>query len=393
MSGITKVLDHCTRSRPMPNPPAGVLPTIQKLHAQGGTAIAGDPYAFACGWEITRDNPGVVYLSLANNHAFSSGHIAITGESGYGKGHLAFLIVSQLCLRATTGQLQILAIDPKRDFALWKGLSHNWREPVVGRSPEAIGAAMQLLRAERERRELLRERHRVLEFEEIPMVDRPPMLLVYIGELDVLKLGTGDLDEWLSVEMSAARSSGIRYLIDDQNSSGREARWRKHIGTYLAGFQSSQDWVKPNIGMTPSEIRELGAIPQHELAGRGYFTVRNGRDVISVRAPLVDTSARYTVLEQLPKAEKPRSVLDDIPRGQDSATPGAGGDSRKKIVVTADERTRILAAAEQHSSRMDVCAAVFSGATGSLAYQKTKLVLDEAGLLMPRGVVQTAEAA
>lgn len=379
-----KVRDYRLRSRPLADPPAGVLPTITKMEAQE-PELAHDPYLFPVGWETTRGNPGVVCLTLDDRSEYRSGNIAITGESGYGKGHLLFLICATLCLRATTHQVQIFAIDPKRDFSLWKGKAHNWREPVLGRDPAQIRAALEALRTERERREALRERHRVLEFAEIPAALRPPMLLVAIAELDVLQYGTDDLDRWLAAEMSAARSSGIRYLIDAQNNSGRETRWRTHIGTYLAGFQSSQDWVRPNIGMTPAEIRELGAIPQHELQGRGYFTVRNGRDVVSVRAPQVETALRHELLARLPDTPAPIGVLDHRPGADRPPVPQAG--ARPQVVVTPEERARIVAAARLHPRRVDVCAAAFDGATGGPAYQKTKRVLDEEGLLLPAGEV------
>src|SRR5690606_10204519 len=118
-----------------------------------------------------------------------------------------------------------------------------------------------------------------------------------------------------------------------------------------AGFQSSQDWVKPNIGMALAEIRELGATPQHELPGRGYFTVRNGRDVISVRAPLIDTAARHDVLSRLPDAPAPLTVLDGLPQAQ-QATAGGSGSGKPPVAVTADERARIIAAAQRHSRRV-----------------------------------------
>ena len=392
-----KVRDYKQRSEPMATPPPGIQPALQKLAAQAGD-LARDPYLFPVGWEITRGNPGVVALSLDNASEYRSGHIAITGESGYGKGHLAFLICAALTMRTTTAQMQIFAIDPKRDFALWKGKAHLWREPVLGRDPTAIKAAMAAIRAEREARERLREEHRVLEFEELPETARPPVLLIYISELDVLQLGADDLDGWLAAELSTSRASGIRFLIDAQNNSSRETRWRTHIGTFIAGFQSSQDWVRPNIGLSVNEIRERGAIPQNDLPGRGYFTVRNGRDVITVRAPHMPTSLRYEVLNKLPDNPQPVSVVASNPVPTTTATiptatipTPARPDNRRRISVTPDERTAILAAAKRFRLRRDVCAAVFEGATGGPAYQKVKMVLDEEGLLLDP--TQTLEAA
>ncbi|MBX0331439.1 hypothetical protein K2Z83_27685, partial [Oscillochloris sp. ZM17-4] len=152
-----KATDHLTRSRPAENPPPGIVPTIRDLVSY--EVAAEDPFIFPVGWKQAHNRPpNAIGYSLWPASEYFSGHIAISGETRYGKGNLAFLILATLCLRLTTAQLQVLAIDPKRDFALWRGLAHNWREPVLGRDPATIQAAMAALRAERERREVLRER-------------------------------------------------------------------------------------------------------------------------------------------------------------------------------------------------------------------------------------------
>lgn len=396
-----KAVSSLNTHRPLSNPPPGILPTVQKLLHQE-PELSRDPLFFAVGWTELRGSAGVISFTFDGRSEYFSGHIAISGESGYGKGNLAFLIFAQVCLRATTAQAQVFAIDPKCDFSLWKGKAHNWREPVLGRDPAQIRAAMEALRAERERRELLRERFRVLNHEELHDAVRPPTLLVYIAELSVLNLGTDDLDGWLAAEMSTARAAGIRYIIDDQNNSNRSTSYRTHYSTFLAGFQSSQDWVKPNMGMGPEEIRKLGALPPHELPGRGYFTLRNGRAVITMRAPLVDLAAREEVLARLPDVAEPQVVAPlPVEREGTTASPVGAKGRRGEVVVTAADEARILQAADQilaragaSARRVDVCALAFDGATSGDEYQKTKQVLDQHKLLVRRaGAAQVVEVA
>jgi hypothetical protein len=385
-----KVLNHIDRSIPHPSPPPGLKPLIEKLYVQFPDRVASDTYVFGCGCEITRGNPGLVITSLSNTSPIYAGHMLITGETSSGKGHLAFLLLAQLCYRTTTDQFRVFCIDPKQDSFLWEGKAHNWREPVLGRDRTAITKAMVALRAERERRDALRARYRVLEWQELPDQARPPLLLVYISELDGLKLGCDDLDEWMTTELGMARASGIRYLIDVQNVSNRETSWRTHIGTFFAGFQSSRDSVKPNCGMTVEELRERGAIPPNELDGPGYFTIRSGKGAFTVRAPKMDLAERNAVLAHLPDGAAP-SVLDATP-----ARIGEGGVSftverqvAKRIVVTDEERAAIRAAAQRLDSRRKICLDVF-GSTGGTGYEKVRLVCDEAGLLT--GSSQLTEA-
>ncbi|MEI7646656.1 MAG: hypothetical protein WCJ55_20475, partial [Chloroflexales bacterium] len=140
-----------------------------------------------------------------------------------------------------------------------------------------------------------------------------------------------------------------------QNTSGKVTEWRTHIGTYIAGFQASQDWVRPNIGMGVDELRELGGVPMNKFPGPGYFTVRSGVDVATVRAPWVDIAARQAALALLPDTALPLS----IDAGPEDAP---GGKRKPELAITPEEEARILAAAALHSKRTDVCAAAFAGA-------------------------------
>jgi len=376
-----KAVTALTSHKPLANPPGGVAPTLQRMLHQE-PELSRDPLFFAVGWLEVQRRASVICFTFDGRSPYFCGNIAISGETRKGKGNLAFLICALICLRASTSQAQVFAIDPKRDFALWRGKAHNWREPVLGRDPAMLQAAMDALRTERERREQLRERHRVLVHEELPDAVRPPTLLVYIAELSVLGLATQDLDSWLAAEMSTALASGIVYIIDDQNNSNRTTAYRTHYGTFLAGCQSSQDSVKPNIGMGPEELRKLGAIPPHELPGPGYFTLRNGRDVYSFRTPLISLDDREAVLAHLPNSPRPLKITLPI-SAADAAATSAVDERRPKVVVTDEERGRILSEALKHSSRGDLTAAVFNGRRTGEAAQKVKLVCDEAGLLLP----------
>jgi len=370
------------RPVPMPNPPVGALATVRALEAQVRTHPP-DPYLFPVGWELVRGTPGVVSLSLASKSPFRSGNIAVTGESQYGKGTLVFLVLAALCLRATPAQLRVLAIDPKRDFALWRGKEHNWREPILGREPTRARAALRAVTEERERRARLREEYGVVQHEDLPEGVRPPILVVYVGELNTLRLDVPEVEKWLTSEMSTVLADGIRFLIDDQNTSGKVTDWRTHIGTYIAGFQASQDWVRPNIGMGVDELRELGGVPMNKFPGPGYFTVRSGVDVATVHAPWIDIATRQAALALLPDTALPLS----IDAGPEDAP---GGKRKPELAITPDEEARILAAAALHSKRTEVCAAAFDGATTGEEYTKTKTVLDRHRLLVPGSSTEAA---
>ena len=396
------VYDHRFKARPMEHPPVGIQPTLDRLNRL--IPIADDPYGFAIGWEEKNGQPGLAALSLWNDSTAKAGQILITGEIDSGKSSLAFLILSTLCLRTTTGQLRVFIIDPKRvDGAYWKGKAHNWRDPVLGAKDAAgIKAGMEALRAERELREQLIERYKVDKWEALPVAVRPPLLVVYVAELEVLELGTDNLEGWLKAELTSARASGIRYILDTQTVSNKVTTWRGQLPTKIAGCQSSQDAVKPNVGLSLQEIEELGGIPPHKLPGPGYFVVRNKREVLTVRTPRITSDERWRVLEALPNAPEalqPASTRSEgiealqpasetakkpaeSPPARSTEAPEAAKPAPPAVVVTTQEKADILAAAEKFPSRRQVCSEVFN-TTGGEAYKKVQLVLDEAEKLLP----------
>ena len=396
------VLDYRDKPHPMKNPPAGIRTTLERLNRL--IPRDHDPYAFVVGWETRRDVPGILALSLNNAQPNKSGQILITGEPGNGKTSLSFLLMATICLRTTIGQFRLFIIDPKRvDGAFWKGKAHNWREPILGGDDrEAIATGMTALRREREARERLIEDHKVSQWSNLPMTVRPPLLLVYVSELSILRLGTDDLEGWLISELTAARASGIVYMLDTQTVSNMKTGWRSMIGTFLALGQSSRTAVEPNIGLTQAEIEELGGTPPHKLPDAGYITARSKRQVATVRAPYIDDAERWRVLEALPNAPealRPASPRSDgiealqsasetakkpaeSPPARSSEAPEAPKPAPPAVVVTTQEKADILAAAEKFPSRRQVCSEVFKS-TGGDAYKKVQLVLDEAEKLLP----------
>lgn len=386
-----RVIRELTRSRPMPNPPGGLAPTLQRLRQH-----TTDPYAFALGWEITQGNPDVGFLSLANDSPFRSGNIAITGEPGHGKGNAGLAYLLALANSTTTSQLRIQILDPKvSDGSLWTGRAHLWREPVLGDDVASIQAMMRALREERQQRDQLRAKHKVREWEELPLEVRPPLLVVWITELATIAKAVERCDDWLERELSQCRSSGIRYILDLQNQSGKEMAWRSQIGTFIAGFQSSSHHIRPNIGMSSEEIVQLGGMLPTELKV-GQFTVRNKRDVLTVTVPYLSTEDLRAALAALPAAEVPVAPTVEA----SSATPAGVAEVREAppvddLPISPELWTRIASVArdlqlkDSNATRADVYRIVFADGDPKAKpsgdnYKRIRRVCDTEGLLLPK---------
>lgn len=377
------------RSRPMPTPPSGLWPTLTRLRQL--PEHTGDPYAFALGWEITRGNPDVVSLTFANDSEYRAGHIAVTGESGHGKGTLVHNILLQLAHTATTSQMRIQIIDRKRsDGALWAGKAHLWRAPVLGDAAQPIRDIMAALRQERQRRDDLREQYRVREWEELPIEVRPPLLVVWITELAAVVKALDNADDWLEEELGACRSSGVRYILDLQNQSGKEMSWRTHVGTFIGGFQSSTYHIRPNLGLGAEEITELGGVLPTELH-RGQFTVRNKRDVVSITIPPLSTADIATALQPLPDAAS--TLPAEGVAGNEPTSPRSP--SAEELQISPELWARIATVArdlertQPRPNRADVYRTVFANGDPTAKargenYMKVKVVCDTEGLMMPR---------
>ncbi|KAB8140762.1 hypothetical protein F8S13_22430 [Chloroflexia bacterium SDU3-3] len=399
-------VDRELRRRTPHQSPPGLQATLARLAQQA----EGDPYEFGIGWNMFQGTPDLVSMSLSDTSIYRTGHIAITGESGHGKGTLEQAILLQLARNTTTGQLRIQIIDPKSsDGALWIGKEHLWRAPVIGEDTDQIKATMAALREERQKRDKLRTTHRVREWYELPAEVQPPRLVVWITELETISSSLREFDSWLGDELAKARASGITYLIDLQNQSGNEMRWRKHIGTFIAGFQSSTHHIQPNIGLPPSEIIQLGAFLPTDLK-RGQFVVRNKRDVTLACAPTVTTADIQQALALLPDQPEPEPAATATPIARDrreSEFMSSGSAVIDDLPITPELWAKIAAAAREveatrpSPSRADVYRLVFAGGDPKATptgdnYKRIKRVCDAERLLMPRiappmlsGVVDT----
>jgi len=288
-----KLLQH---PQPLRTPPVGFGPTLRGVAAYHET----DPYAIPIGWQNSDGVADLVTGSLHGDSPYFVGNIQVTGMTRWGKNIWEFLTTTTLCYRTTPAQLRIFCIDGKGpDGALWRGLAHNWREPITREEdiPGAI-AALEALRGERMR---LLEQHSVTKWEELPPQSRPPLIWVVINELSLLEKVLGrELESWLTRELSSALAGGIRYCILMQDASNWDTGWRRQIGLAVAGGQVSRDADKPNLGMSTAEIKERGGIPPSELAERGFFTARFYRDVVSVSIPYLNVEERKAAIARLP---------------------------------------------------------------------------------------------
>lgn len=378
-------------SKPYRQAPEGMWPTLERLERI--VPASSDPFAFAVGWEEKNQQPGIVGFTLREGDA-EFGNAAVTGKRGRGKTSLAFFIMGQLCKRATPAQFRVFIIDPKVvDGALWRGKAHNWREPVLGSDIAPVQAAAAALKQEREERQRLLDRHSVVAWEQLHPAARPPHILVYVAELSILEEALPNAEQWLTREMQTSRAAGITYMVDTQNLSGRETAWRSQVGTFLAGYQDSVDAVKPNIGMGPEEIRKLGGIPMHELPGRGCFTVREGRNVMSVYVPEISIDERRAFLATLPDAGLPLQVgaakVDQVEQPAAAAVSVGGLAGEAPIIVPPEERAKILAEIERvrtqpKPSRSKVCKNLYK-TRGGRPYNWVKQVADEIGWLVSEG--------
>lgn len=418
---------------PLDDPPPGIKPML-RWAAEHAPA---DPYFVAFGWECVRGTPALAGISLHGDSSVKATHGLITGETDSGKGVLAFLLFYQLTSHTTPDQLRVVWIDPKRDGALLRGMAHLWVAPAL--EPTDISDALTLLRLERERRSRLREQQKVLRWEELRESARPPLLFVYVGELDLvaqalatargitIERAEAEVDTFLTSELVSARAEGIRYLIDVQDAANRRMRWRKQISYFCAGYTSTLRGVEPSLNATPEEVRASGALLPTTFAAPGYFTVRVRSDFATIRTPLITLDERKRAIASLPHVSHQVTAADQLVKlreapGMVSEAPvfacsdaldtdiGAAlqplpqgveaGDVRSlvkhqmraAVEVSDAERAQIVAAvAGGLMSRRQVARHVF-GSAGGKGYSKVKQVCDELGLLTSAAELEMLEA-
>ncbi|HEU4324307.1 MAG TPA: hypothetical protein VFS21_14235 [Roseiflexaceae bacterium] len=385
--------------QPMDSPPAGIEPTYQRLLERWPD----DPYAFPIGWERSEGRPALVCASANPESPMWTGNILLTGKTRFGKDMLAFLMLWTLCRRNSPERLRIYYIDGKQsDGALWAGLglAHNLHEPVLGE--EGIGMAMVRLRELRKTRERQRVELRVTKWSEIPVAQRPPLVVVFVSELDLLELGCPrdeKLEDWLAKELASALASGIMYIVGAQTVSNRNTRWRQQCLTFIAGFQDVEVAVEPNIGMPSKELEKLGGMSPVQFPGPGYFTARINRSVVTVRAPRLDLPERRAAVEQLPRlpARPPQPALPSqpaLPAQPAQATPARSRPARvaNAAAVARPEDQAFLAAALSNSTAAQTAGQPEQPAPPPAAASAAQAAPDETDTAARRATLEAALA-
>lgn len=116
------------------------------------------------------------------------------------------------------------------------------------------------------------------------------------------------------IELTSARKAGIRYWIGAQTVANRRTRWRDQISCYCVGYQDTERAIQPNAGISSAELEELGGWSPLRFPGPGYFTIRIGRQVATIRTPKIDLAERQRAIAQLPRAKPAgQDVLADEP--------------------------------------------------------------------------------
>lgn len=379
-----------------PTVPRQAPPTLAAAVSALAREHAGRRYRFALGWCVVNGR-----LQCAGHDMLNIYHTLITGQTRAGKDNLALQILLSLSQQEPPDSLQLCIIDGKGlDFCTFEGRAHTWH---LALQPEQIGAAMDALTQERQRRGELLRAARANKW-------RPdgdiPMLVVYISELSLLEdaVGSTALTSWLNSELAAGAAFGIRYIVATQTAANFSTRWRSQISLFMAGYQPGQHQDAPNTGATTQQMRAAPhGVPPSELrpapAGAGVFTLVQADKILTLRTVHLHESELVALVESLPVAssaataattapEGPRAPLpaatateDTEPRTTAHSAPGGAAAACGAVAVSPEERKAILEAnsALPGASRREVCRRVFNGATGGHHYRKVQAVLDEAG--------------
>lgn len=286
------------------NPPANVRVSLSYI-----TAHNKRPYTFPIGWRTVYDGSAecvsAAFVGDVN-------HVALTGFTDSGKDSWAAQALLYLALTTPPQKLQLAIVDGKGGLS-WLGWEHKQHVWLFAEQPADIRPAMDKLKRERERRQLVLKAAMCEKWEEYTGSDMP-LLVAFVSELMLLQDATskGELADWLNTELTSARAAGIRYIVSGQTFTRLDTRWRSQIGLYVAGYQPRQDADEPNTSFSTKELRELGTradgvsmgIAPSELpvppAGSGVFTCVQGRTVCTVRASYYPKEHRLWMLGQMP---------------------------------------------------------------------------------------------
>lgn len=280
------------------SPPTQLTTVLQRLDREGT-----DHYRFPIGWFGDNTKPGLLTFRLVGD----VNHVLITGQSDSGKDNLAFNMLAGLVHTYSPEKLSIAFIDGKGlDWSDWRHKDHTF---LLATKLDEVGPAMAAITRERERRYTILERAGVKKWEQY-QGDDLPLLIVFVSELKLLETATSkrELQQWLEVELVAARAFGIRFVLATQTATNLSTTWRSQIGLYLAGYQPFDSQNEPNCGLSANDLTQLGtqavapsALPAPANQAQGIFLAVKGTIAINVRTSFIDDAEQTTFVKALPE--------------------------------------------------------------------------------------------
>jgi len=301
--------------------------------------------------------------------------------------------------------------------AFWKSAPTNARQAVailkdtqkeIHRRAELVNRVSQHVQNQTGRRCVLNSLARYNTVAARVNAEQLPALVLFADEIKALAALSDDTDEALQSITSEGRKFGVYFV-------GASQSWKADV---INTDVKSQFWTRIALyGAAFRQVAELFEVSQPEakaytaqLLAPGCAAIwQRSTGVQVLKTPYIDleSDAVYGAMELIRTRRNSEgstyvapSTIDALPTATMGATTGAiaafqspktallGNDATMlelghkaaKVTVTADERSTILAAAQTATSRRSLCKELFS-ATGGAAYDKVKLVCDEAGVL------------
>ena len=272
-------------------------------------------YTVPLGWHHNEDEAELVVGHLVDDINMTQ----LTAVTDGGKDNYILTWLFTLTAMYTPEHLQIVIIDGKggKDYIGWERKAHLLK---LAQEEDDIKPAMEFLTALRKRRNrFLRDVARKSKWDEYDgSQGHLPLVLVVISDLSLMEdaVKKSELYQWLALEVKGARSDGIRYLVCTQDTTGESSSWRNQMGLRICGFQPTAHADRPNTGLTPSEIEELGGVPPSKLPYPkkvpGVFTIVQGRDVVTVRTSHIDDAQRDYWLSRMPDTPQREHAADPM---------------------------------------------------------------------------------
>lgn len=277
-------------------PPSSLWYTIEYIRR-----YASKPYTFGLGWWITPEGDRNLIMGSFVNDIYD---LLLTAIKRGGKDNALMNILFPLMLLHSPDEFQLVIIDGKRiDYFGWEQKAHVWH---LAAKPHDVPMAMELISAEREDRINWLNANGRSRWEEIPVGQRRPMLVILVSEIKILidQVGASTVEKWLSEEMTVMGALGMRMIVASQNTSGQSKEWRSQFEFMMAGTQPSRDEVKPNTGRSVTDLREMGVVAPCDLpdvgSAPGVFTLVHGSKARNVRTSYIDDEQRTYWLSLLP---------------------------------------------------------------------------------------------